>query len=201
MAPIPSASRRSPRSRPTPSSSSTDPGKNQRRKASALQPSGDEAVTDARLVDDQRRPRRLGLELLTQRADRDAKIFDLPLLHRAPDRPQQLGMRQHPAPLLGELREDRIFLGRQMNRFAIPGDGAIVKVDANGAGLDRLLTAVGSKVGEIFDITIELQHFGSNRGDRVLVAPSTASKLANRAADRGQAGTYILGNRGQQRRS
>src|SRR5690348_13681002 len=111
--------------------------------------SSNEPITDARLVDDQRRPRRFGFELLAKRADRDAKIFDLAFLGGPPDRSQQLRVSKDPAALFGELGEDRIFLGGQVNRFAVPGHRTVVKVDSYCARFDRLLAAVGGQIREI----------------------------------------------------
>src|SRR6476661_1259140 len=63
----------------------------------------DEAVADPRLVEDEPRVRRFGLQLLAQRADCNAQIVDLLFLCRAPHGAQQLRVGQQPAAMLRQL--------------------------------------------------------------------------------------------------
>ena len=74
-----------------------------------------EKVTDARFVDDQLRLRRIVLELLPERPDRDAQIVDLTILRGSPHRAQQVRMFEHAATMLRQLGKDGIFLGRQVD--------------------------------------------------------------------------------------
>ena len=91
--------------------------------------SHDQAISYGRFVDDERRPHRVALELLAQASHRDAQIVDMILLRRSPHRSQQVGVGENAAGVLGELGEHRIFLGRQMHRFAVALDAAAVQID------------------------------------------------------------------------
>ena len=71
-----------------------------------------QAVTHCRLVDDQLGMRRVSLQLLAERPDRHAEIFGLVLLGRSPDGAQEMLVAEHPPGMLGQLGEDRKFLGR-----------------------------------------------------------------------------------------
>src|SRR5690349_23784865 len=82
-------------------------------------PSADEPITHRRLIDDDLRPRRIALDLLTDRADRDAEIFCLPFLCRAPSSAQQMRMAEHSARIFRKLGKHRIFFRCQVYFLAV----------------------------------------------------------------------------------
>ena len=78
-----------------------------------------EAGSDARLGADQPRLSRIGLDLGPHLPDKDAQVVHVLDMGRPPHTLQQLAMRQHQPGMARHMREQVVFLGRQVHLLAV----------------------------------------------------------------------------------
>src|SRR6185369_4398662 len=95
-------------------------------------------------------------QLLPKRADGHTKIVDLAFLRRTPCGSKQMRVRQNPTRMLRQLREDRKFLGSEVDLLAVPKHRAPEEVDAYALHLDRSLIGIGTKGKQAGQVAIKL---------------------------------------------
>ena len=82
--------------------------------------------------------------------------------------------------MLRQLGKNRIFLGRQMDVFAVSRNSALHKIDRDALDLDRLLVRIRLEVEQVGDLPGDLRRFRSDRCCHLGFARTAAPQRARR---------------------